>query len=276
MQSLTIWVSVFVSLLVAQCNAREWTDTKRNRMVEGELIDTRVTIRLPTGRTRTLEVDSLSDADRKFVIQQLQNQLLNPNPVNVAHPANAQAAQNNRNANRPLQSHTDFGSVKLSQDEIDKCIAAQTKDKPRMLDVFKIILGRKADNGDLTAAEIKKYQQVFDYLSKGSVLIVDRTPGSSRIFKPTVENIQYFTDSYKVTTVKVIDRNSAYVDIPNIGQHVILEGINTRLMPTGTWPTRLLLKDAGTKKVPGIVGDYDVRVYQAVSDEGFPKDIVIW
>ena len=36
------------------------------------------------------------------------------------------------------------------------------------------------------------------------------------------------------------------------------------------------MKAIGNRQVPGIVGNKEVEVYQAVSNDGFPKDIILW
>jgi hypothetical protein len=263
---------------VVPSEAREWTDPKTKRTFEAELVECRVVLQLRSGRKKIFDIASLSEADRLFVIEAIENQAAAAKaPVAAAGNLPPVTAKKRPNAKNLLHKHTDFGSVKLDDVEIQRFIADCRAEKKRLLDVFKMHLGRDAEK--MSPDDKAEAKSIFNYLSQDNVLIPSRTSGgNTSIFKPAHGRLhQYFGDSETFTTLEVIDKNSAFVMIPNIGERVILEGIDTGNIPAnGEWPSRLLLKKAGVRMVPGLVGDYEMEVYQAVSDEGFPKDIIIW
>ncbi len=50
----------------------------------------------------------------------------------------------------------------------------------------------------------------------------------------------------------------------------------TQIAPFYSCDPGLLLKRIEDRQVPGIVGQKSVPVFQAISSEGFPKDIILW
>ena len=76
-------------------------------------------------------------------------------------------------------------------------------------------------------------------------------------------------------THRIIDGQSAYITFNNYGP-VIVEGIDKKQMPIGKWKSSFLLKRVGVRREPGIVGNKEVLLYQAVSNAGFPKDVILW
>jgi hypothetical protein len=76
-------------------------------------------------------------------------------------------------------------------------------------------------------------------------------------------------------TIQVLDKRSALIRF-HVHKPVIIEGIDATKLPMGKWPSYFLLKEAGTRQLPALIGNKEVRVYQAVSSEGFPKGVIIW
>jgi hypothetical protein len=171
------------------------------------------------------------------------------------------------------QQYTEFGQVKLTPEEIAKFVAQCRENKALSLQVVQSYFGRRAT--EMTPAEINESKALFKFLSQDNVLVAPRS-ANDPVFK-AIGGGEQLTQAFGVaSTLEIIDRNSAYVSLSNVGDRVILEGVDTRKLPVGSWNSYFLLKVAGTRKVPGIVGDYEVPVFQAVSNEGFPKDVIIW
>jgi hypothetical protein len=59
---------------------REWTDASGKHSIEAEFVDAKVTLRLPNGQTKVVDMRSLSDSDRQFIVEQLRKQDAPANP----------------------------------------------------------------------------------------------------------------------------------------------------------------------------------------------------
>lgn len=270
MRSITLAVLIVASSIIST-QAREWTDATKNQKIEGDFIECKVTLRLPNGKRRVIDLATLTADDQKFILEVVQNQAANQAPGKKAAAAVKPANANRRNV---AQQHTEFGSVKLTEDEIKEFIADCKKRKPLLLQIIQTQMGRLADK--MTPAEVDEAKRLFQFLSQDNVLIAPRAAGDEKFCKPIGGGEQNLQDFGTATTEKIIDKNTAYVTLSNVGGTVILEGIDTKRLAIGPWDSRFLLKVAGKRKVPGIVGDFEVPVFQAVSAEGFPKDIIIW
>jgi hypothetical protein len=60
------------------------------------------------------------------------------------------------------------------------------------------------------------------------------------------------------------------------GTKVFLEGVDASKIPLGEFNSHYMFMKTGTRKVPAQIGEDEISVYQAISDEGFPKDVVLW
>jgi hypothetical protein len=269
-----------VLLSVVGSEAREWTDASRNQTIEADFVECKVTLRLPNGRKKIVDMRSLSEGDRDFVIETLRKQVAaTVNAVQVGKPAvagnapKAQIAKPGMLAANGKQQHTEFGSIKLSEEEIKRFFADLKARKGPLIEILQNQLNHRAEK--MSPTEIQEFKAMFKYLSQDNVLIVDRSGTPFKVMGPG--DNPYFLDYGIVKTVKIIDNNSAYVKINNTGERdVILEGIDTNKLPKGEWNCRFLLKEAGKRKMPATFGNLEVDLFQAISDEGFPKDVILW
>ena len=123
---------LFVLTCIAPSKAREWTDTSRNESIEADFVECRVILRLPSGRRKLVDLSSLSEADRNFVLDEVRkragdtaqdrNRRQRPELEDQvgagARQPNANADNANRARNAAAQKHAEFGSVKLTAEEI--------------------------------------------------------------------------------------------------------------------------------------------------------------
>jgi serine/threonine protein kinase len=180
-------------------------------------------------------------------------------------------------------SFTAFGQLRLEQDEINLFLEQCKAQKPKLLEELKGELNYAAER--MTPAEIVEAQKQFDFLANENVTIVPRLrtasydAGSERnagaIFKPASGSYSALLPHANAETMSVIDERSALLKFNNYGP-VVLEGIDTQQLPTGSWRSYLLLKHVGTRKVPRAIGEEELEAYAAVGREGFPEDIVLW
>jgi hypothetical protein len=222
----------------------------------------------------------LNDGEKKRAEDRLaaaEKLMISPTVVSSIRQDNvSDANKRSRVQNRPnkLPIGTTFGKTKLTDIEIKHFLDSCRAEKARLLEGVQ--QGFNARAAEMTPWEVGEAQKVFEFLSKDNVLIVPRGKegGVGAIFKPT--SAQLSVPYTSVETQAVIDKNSVYIRASYFGQPVILEGVDTTQVPPGRWPCYMLFRFAGTKKIPGIIGEKEIEVYQAVSDEGFPKDIILW
>lgn len=69
-----LFVACMAAAIAEPQHNREWTDASGKHSLEAEFVEAKVTLRLPTGQTKTVDMRSLSDTDRQFIIEQLQKQ----------------------------------------------------------------------------------------------------------------------------------------------------------------------------------------------------------
>jgi len=171
------------------------------------------------------------------------------------------------------QEYTTFGQIKLNQQEIQIFINQCKVEKPKKLRELQSALNARVSR--MTPAEILNAREMFEFVSRENVLIVPREFNGKvgAIFK------YYATDKRfpyaAAETIQIIDKRSAYITFRSSRMSLVI-GIDTSRLPAGRWNSYLLLKRVADRQVPGIVGQTSVPVYQAVSNEGFPKDILLW
>ncbi len=179
-----------------------------------------------------------------------------------------------------MQSHnyTSFGNVRLTDVEIKQFIDLCRAKKPEILKEIQAELNYGLES---TPGAIAEAQQMFKFLSQDNVLIVPRhrtasySANNGAIFKPAGGSYSAKLPYAYAETHQIIDNNSAHCTFNGYGP-VIVEGIDTNQISVGKWNSHLLMKAIGNRQVPGIVGNKEVEVYQAVSNDGFPKDIILW
>jgi len=188
------------------------------------------------------------------------------------------AAQTKKGA-RGNQEYTTFGQIKLSQQEIQLFINRCKAEKPKKLQKLQSELNESESR--MSPSEVLHARKTFNFLTQENVLFVPRHRTASysskvgSIFKPAGGNYSVRLPHAKAETHQIIDKQSAYITFEHYGP-VIVIGIDASRLPAGKWNSYLLLKRVADRQVPGIVGQKSVPVYQAVSREGFPKDIILW
>jgi len=225
-------------------------------------------------KSRILAVENLQlakaqvHADEELKVEQ---------PVHEANGKKRAARAKKGVKNR--QEHTTFGQIKLSQQEIQLFINQCKVEKPKKLEELQASLNSSASR--MTPEEIVHAKKAFQFVSNKNVLFVPRlrtTSYSSKIgsiFKPASGSYSARYPYADAEINRIIDKRSAYITFEHRGS-VIVEGIDTSQLPAGRWQSFLLLKRVADRQVQGIVGQKSVLVYQAVSSEGFPKDVILW
>ena len=71
MRLILLLVSLVTVVNAEAIQSHEWTDASRKHSIEAEFVDAKVTLRLPDGRTKVVDMQSLSEADQQFIITTL-------------------------------------------------------------------------------------------------------------------------------------------------------------------------------------------------------------
>jgi hypothetical protein len=257
MKSIAVLVSIVHPTV---CQSREWNDGKRAAF-EGEFVECRVVVRLPSGRTKQVEISSLSSTDQAYVLGEVARILAQqPAPVAPRPDINKQV-------------HTTFGTVKLTADEIAAFITECKKEKPARL----FAIQQEFEGVILSPQKVAEGKALLEFLSRPNVLIAARKPLGESLFKPCGGREPLLQNYGIIDVFDVLDDGSAYVRSEGSGGMHFIEGVNRKLLvPKDSWESRYLWRRVGTKKVQTSRGEFTGPVHQAVSDEGFPKNIIIW
>jgi hypothetical protein len=229
----------------------------------GELESVEVMIRLPNGELKSVPFNNIPRADRKLVMHWLL----------TAKDAKPIASGNAKPAAKPIarqpasQKFTAFGDLKLTPTEIQQFLDECKKDKSLRLAAVRNHFNALATRKGISAEEIKALKDAYQLVSRDDVLIVPHST-SSVIFK--LERGYIAEPSGAIEVLKIVDRRTAYTKLG------FVEGVDTSKIPLGRWNSQYMFKKTGTRKVPAQIGEDEVDVYQAVSSEGFPKDVILW
>lgn len=258
-------------------DVRDWNLADGSKE-SGNLESVEVVIKLPNGDSKNVPIQSISAADRKLVMHWLLNDK-NAKPVVAANakPAGKPAAQPLARKPGP-QKFTDFGDVKLTAPDIqmflEKCQTGKQQNLEQLRNLINILSERK--NGD--QQKVKELSDLYKFLSRPNVVILPRDstfyPGDDKTVKYEGSR-SVWEQSDIAQTLRVIDKRSALVSFG--GHKVIVEGIKTSQIPVGSeWHSRFILRINGKRKIPAAIGETEVAVGEAISDEGFPKDIILY
>lgn len=276
-------------LLKGGAQFRTWTSSGDKFKVDAKFVrssDDSITIQPRDGRQLTIALDKLSDADRQYVQEQndktektAKAKVVGQNKPAINQrikvPANGIPNRTGK-VGRAAQNFTAFGDLKLTLPEILRFLDDCKTDKPKLLDTLRIQLNAKASTNGVSAEEIQAAKATYQFVSKDDVLIVLRDRwrnDGDKIFKFDVSG--YPSETFGVIEVlKIVDKRTAYVSMN--GLKAFVEGVDTSKMPLGKWNSYYMFKKTGTRKVPAQIGEDEVHVYQAISDEGFPKDVILW
>ncbi len=282
---LAVAVFLFGSTSVVADDTRDWKLADKS-IVTGSLDSIEVVIRLPNGIPKNISITDLSPEDQRVVAKWATNhaaQAAKAKP-NVAVGRNANAGQ--RQAAAPLPNRikdrndltrrfTAFGDVDASAKQISAFLDNCRKEKSTLLEDIRIRIN--SESKSKPARDVTAMEELFQFVSRPDVLIVPRNrfcgAYNGQIVK--YEEIESPLQPFGVVeTLKVLDKRTVFVQLHCA--KAILEGIDTSKLPIGKWNSAYLFREAGKRKIPATVGEEEITVYEAISAEGFPKDIILW
>ena len=125
--------------------------------------------------------------------------------------------------------------------------------------------------------ELNAMKDMFQFVSQPNVIVATRSEfcgGSESEIGKYEEGDSAFTAFGVIETLKILDKRTVLAQFKC--SKAIIEGVDASQIPLGKWKSTYLLRCAGTRKVPAAIGNEEIPVYDAISGEGFPKDIIIW
>jgi hypothetical protein len=282
---LAVSVFVFGSTNAVAEDARDWKLADKS-IVTGSLDSIELVIRLPNGIPKNISITDLSPEDQRAVAKWVTNHAAQTAKVkpNAAVGRNANAGQRQPAAPAPnrikdrndlTRRFTAFGDVDASTKQISEFLDNCRKEKPKLLEDIRVRINSQSKSKP--ARDVTAMEQLFRFVSRPDVLIVPRNRfcggynGQIVKYEETESPLQPFG---VVETLKVLDKRTVFVQL-NCAK-AILEGIDTSKLPIGKWNSEYLFREAGKRKIPATVGEEEITIYEAISNDGFPRDIILW